>query len=89
MADPAMAAPNVPPKTRSSGGSRTIAIGLEPSRIIVASRAPTARTMPMRVAGSMGQRSSRLGNGTTEEPPASSAGSSADTAERYSPRSIS
>src|SRR3954471_22484058 len=54
MADPAIAAPNVPPNTRISGDSRTIAIGLEPSMIMVTRRAPIARTMPMRVAGSMG-----------------------------------
>src|SRR5215212_8097 len=52
--DPAMAAPNVPPKTSNSGGSRMIAIGLEPSRIIVTSSATAASAMPIRVAGSMG-----------------------------------
>src|SRR3954466_10874793 len=54
MDDPAMAAPNVPPKTSSSGGSRMIAIGLEPSRTIVTSSATVARAMPIRVAGSIG-----------------------------------
>src|SRR3954451_24618941 len=59
--DPAMAAPKVPPKTSSSGGSRMIAIGLEPSRIIVTSSATVARAMPIRVAGSM--RSALLAGG--------------------------
>ena len=67
MAEPAIAAPKVPPKTRIIGGSSTMAMGLEPSMIIMKSSDATARTMPIRVAGSMGQRSSRLGNGTTEE----------------------
>src|SRR4051794_9405280 len=52
--EPAMAAPKVPPNRRLSGGSRTIAIGLEPSMIIVIRRAAIARAMPIRVAGSMG-----------------------------------
>ena len=89
MADPAMAAPKVPPKTRIRGGSSTMAMGLEPSMIISARREPTPSTMPIRVAGSIGQRSSRLGNGTTEDTAGTAAGSSSVTADRYSPRSIS
>src|SRR4051794_13143324 len=81
--EPATAAPKVPPKTRISGGIRMIAIGLEPSRIIVSRIAPNATPMPIRVAGSMGQRSSRLGKGTTEEPSVVSG-----TCGRYSPRSM-
>ena len=41
--------------------------------IIVAKTAPRATTIPMRVAGSTAQRSSLLGNGTTDEPPSCSA----------------
>src|SRR5215218_2330813 len=54
MADPAMAAPNVPPKTRMRGGISTMAMGLEPSMTISASRDPSPSAMPIRVAGSMG-----------------------------------
>jgi hypothetical protein len=44
-----------------------MAMGLEPSMIISARRETTARTIPIRVAGSTDQRSSRLGNGTTDD----------------------
>jgi len=79
----------LPQSTINMADGLITAMGLEPSRTMVVRRAPIARAMPMRVAGSMDQRSSRLGNGTTEEFPAASAGSCSDTAERYSPRSIS
>src|SRR5215213_5690489 len=52
--EPAMAAPKVPPNTRTIAGMRTMAMGLLPSMIIMKSSAPIARTMPIRVAGSMG-----------------------------------
>ena len=82
----AIAAPKVPPKTRISGGSRMIARGLEPSMIMSARSETIPSAIPMRVAGSTDQRSSRCGNGTTEDVVGTASG--ADGA-RYSPRSIS
>ena len=88
MVEAAIAAPKVATKTRTMAGRKSSDIGSAPSRIMKARSATSEITNPIRVAGSMGQRSSRLGNGTTEETPVTSAWRRRSRG-RYSPRSIS
>jgi hypothetical protein len=64
------AAPKVAKMTRTIAGRKSSDMGSAPSRIMKARSATSEIAKPMRVAGSMDQRSSRLGNGTTDEVPA-------------------